>query len=98
MPTGSGKSGDVETLGVTVEELERGKLLDRLNAITAEEPDPEDGSRTVREWAAYLKIGNAATSAKIKAALGAGVMERVTRRRRRSDGRMYDVECYRFVD
>lgn len=73
------------------------EMLARLDAITGEEPDPVDDALTILEWAAKLKVCRIRLSPKIRAAVEAGEMERVKRRRRTAAGWLKVVDCYRWV-
>lgn len=99
MPTASGKSADVETLGVTTEEISAAEILERLDSLAStQQPDaPDDGARTAKEWGSLWGIDRQKAGRRVKAGLASGLMKAVTRRRPTLNGQSRSTTCYLWV-
>lgn len=99
MPTGSGKSGTVETLGVKMSELSSAQMLAELDALVTDEPVnmPIDGAKTILEWRAEWKCSAWKAGDRVKRGVKAGLMEAVKRPRPLINGGVRQTTCYRWV-
>lgn len=80
-------------LTVTEEEM-RQALREALHLVEDDDPN----SFTVRELAEMLEISEWTARQRVRDAIEAGTMERISLRRRRADGRLYTVPGVRLVE